>query len=30
MFTFNLPERFVNVKLPISTDICWVFANLIP
>jgi hypothetical protein len=28
MFTFNLPERFVNDKSPISTDICWFFPKL--
>lgn len=30
MFTFNLPERFVNVKSPISTDICGVSLKLFP
>jgi hypothetical protein len=30
MFTFNLPESFVNVKSPISTDICRVLPKLFP
>src|SRR6202034_1171657 len=30
MFTFNLLERFVNDKSPISTDICGVLPKLFP
>jgi hypothetical protein len=30
MFTFNLRERFVNGKLPLSTDICGFLAEMFP